>query len=347
MKESKKKSKIGVSEIAEMLGISKSTVSRALNNHPKISNETKDKVKKAAIKLGYTPNIPDFMIPDKTKAISVIVPDINDSYIRDIISGVESFFNEKGYDVLISNTSDSPEKVDQALELTKNMDISGVILFVFDKNFTGDTLMSLKNVRIPFVLIHEGDKDITAGKVIPDILQGTIKATQHLITYDNKKIALLLHSDNNTVCSEMLSGYRYALQEAGITVSDKLVKYRNTSTTRINKSLNELFSEDEFPDAIITRSPLAAFQSINYLKSKNLEVPGDVMVVSLGTETFSSFCSPGLASIQLNGHETGIDASKLLFENIISLNAPPKTIVRPVHFIIKGSAMRRRRTGEQ
>lgn len=345
MNKKTKKNKVGVGQIAEILNVSKSTVSRALNNHPKISRETKERVKQVAIKLGYTPNIPDFMIPDKSKAIAVIVPDINDSYCRNIINGVESFYTEKGYDVLISHAGNSIDKAQSVLELTKNLDISGVVLFVFDKGFPADDLMKLEKAAIPFVLLHQGDNDIAAGKVIPDVLQGTIKATQHLIAYGNKRIALLLHSPNDTICSEMLSGYKSALQESGIALSEDLIKFRNTVPSRINENLNELFSGIEFPDAVITRTPLAAFQTINYLKSKSLQVPDDVMVVSLGSETFSSFCSPGIASIQLNGQEIGIDASKLLFERIESLNTAPETIIRPVQFIIKGSAMRRRKKG--
>lgn len=345
MKKNTRKGKVGVGEIADILNISKSTVSRALNNHPKISDKTKERVKQVAIKLGYTPNIPDFMKPVQAKIIMIIVPEIDNSYYRDIIKGIESFFNETGYEVLISNVKNSVGQAKSLLELSKKLNPSGVILVVFNKDFPTEDLNELDKNAIPFVLIHQSDDDIVARKVIPDVLQGTMKATQHLIAYKNKRIALLLHSRNDTICSEMLSGYKSALQESGIELSEDLIKFRNTVASRINENLHELFSKDEFPDAVITRTPRAAFQSINYLKSKNLQVPDDVMVVSLGSEIFSSFCSPGIASIELNGKEIGLDASKLLFERIESLNTSPKTIIRPVQFIIKGSAMRRRKKG--
>jgi LacI family transcriptional regulator len=340
-----KKGKVGVSEIADILGVSKSTVSRALNNHPKISKATKDKVKQVAIKLGYTPNIPDLMAPDQVKVIIVIIPEIETGYYREIINGAESFLKENDFEVLISVVNNSIGQVKSMVHLSKSIDASGIVLFVFDKTMPIAELISSEEKTLPFVLIHQGDNDVLADKVIPDIYQGVIKATRHLINNGSSKIALLLGAPAHTICFDMLNGYKAALQETGTSFAEELVKYRNLTLAGTKENLIELFSGDEVPDAIIAMSPHVASQSVKFLKDRGLKVPEDVMIVSLGGDSYSPLNSQGIASIKLNGREIGIDASRLLLERIKSPEKTPETIIKPVNFIIKGSAIRVRGSG--
>jgi len=335
-----KKGKIGIGQIAEILNVSKSTVSRALNNHPKISRETKDKVKQAAIKLGYTPNIPDLMTPDQAKVIVLIVPEIENSYFREIVNGVHSFYAQQEYEVLVSIVNNSVDQVKSILKLSKKLSVSGIILFVFDKALPIEEIIGTNEKTPPFVFIHQGDNDVVAGKVIPDIFQGVIKATRHLVNNGRSRIALLLGTPGFTICHEMLNGYKAALQETDSLFSEELIKYGNAKPTGIKENLNELFSYADFPDAIITQSPIVAFQTIKFLKDRNLKVPEDVMIVCLGSELYSPLISPGIASIQLKGSEIGVDAARLLLEQIDNPEKPPETIIKPVNFIIKGSAIR-------
>ena len=345
MNKKAKKSKVGVGQIAEILNVSKSTVSRALNNHPKISRATKERVKQAALKLGYTPNIPDLMAPDQVKVIVVIVPEIETGYYREIVKGVKYFFNEHGFEVLISVVNNSAGQLKSMVHLSKSIDAAGIVLFVFDKTLPIAELTGLEEKTLPFVLIHQGDNDVVAGKVIPDIYQGVIKATRHLINNGSSKIALLLGAPDHTICFDMLNGYKAALQEMETPFSEELVKYRNFTTAGTKENLIELFSGDEVPDAIISMSPIVASQSVKFLKDRSLKIPGDVMIVSLGGESYSPLNRQGIASIQLNGKEIGIDASRLLLESIESPEKPPETIIKPVNFIIKGSAIRVRNSG--
>lgn len=335
-----KKSKVGVEQIAGILNISKSTVSRALNNNPRISQATKDRVKQVALELGYTPNIPDLMAPEKSKTIVVIVPEIETGYHREIIQGIQSFYQDKGFQILISDVNNSQNQLKSAVQLSENIPVSGIILLAFDKALAIGELMNPGKQALPFVLIHQGEENVVASKVIPDLFQGVAKATKHLIKSHHSKIALLLHSPGDIICSEMLNACKAAFNEQEIIFSDEMIKFKNETPSGIKENLSNLFSGNEIPNAIITRTPQITTQVLNFMAEKNLKVPEDVMIVSLGSESNPALNSIGIATIQIDGKEIGVDAASLLFEQINSPEKTPKTIIKPVNFIIKSSAIR-------
>ena len=335
-----KKSKVGVGEIADFLNISKSTVSRALNNSPKISVATKEKVKKAAIKLGYKWNVPDLMVSGELKVIVALVPEIESSYYRNIIRGIESYINPKGYHLLLSTLNNSAEEVEIKIQMTHKADVSGVVLVVFDKRIAVADIVAGAAVNLPVVILHQGEEDINIDKVIPDIFQGVIKATDYLIKNSCRRIALLLHSPEDIISAEMLNGFKSAYAESKINFDKSIVLYGNDDITQSKRNINELFSGGDFPDAIITRTESLALQLMAFLKDRGVQIPEDVMVVSLDADISTPLCGPGIASVQIDGNQIGVDAARLLINRIENPDTNYETVIEPVNFILKGSAMR-------
>ena len=338
-----KKSKIGVGEIADFLGVSKSTVSRALNNSSKISVATKEKVKKAAIKLGYKWNVPDLMVSDEFKVIVALVPEIESSYYRNIIQGIASYIKPKAYHLLLSPLNNAAEEVEMKVQMTHKVDVSGVVLAIFDERIAIADIMAGAAANLPMVILHQGKEDVNIDKVIPDIFQGVIKATDYLIKNKCEYIALLLHSPEDVICAEMLNGFKSAYTESNTDFEKSIVLYGNNDKTQWKRNLNELFSGGDFPDAIITRTEFMAHQLMAFLKDKDIQTPENVMIISLNANSDSPLYSPGIASIQADGNQIGADAARLLINRIENPELNYETVIEPVNFILKGSAIRMRK----
>jgi len=311
-----------------------------LNNSPKISVATKEKVKKAAIKLGYKWNVPDLMVSDEFKVIVALVPEIETSYYRNIIRGIESYINPKGYHLLLSTLNNSVEEVELKIQMTHKVDVSGVVLVVFDKRIPVADIVAGAAVNLSMVILHQGEDEINIDKVIPDIFHGVIKATDYLIKNNCQSIALLLHSPDDVICAEMLNGFKSAYSESKTNFDESIVLYGNDDITQLKRNLNELFSGTDFPDAIITRTKSLAYQLMAFLKDRGVQILEDVMVASFDANLDGPQCSPGIASIQVDGNQVGVDAARLLINRIENPDINYETVIEPVNFILKGSAIR-------
>ena len=181
-KKENKKTNITVQDIAESINISASTVSRALNNHPKISQVTKEKVWNAAKKLGYQPNIPAYMTRENTKTICFIVPDITNSFYLDAINSVQKFASNINYNLYIAHSNNSINIEKAYCSSMINLNVEGLIVALFDKSADISHLDEFLNSNTPIVLINKTYKTLNACNIIPDILHGTYKAVSHLIS---------------------------------------------------------------------------------------------------------------------------------------------------------------------
>jgi len=336
----KKKTNITVQDIAESINISASTVSRALNNHPKISQRTKEKVWKAAKKLGYQPNIPAYMSPNHTKTICFIVPEINNPFYQDAIDSIQVYAMNKKYNLYIANSNNS-----LAIEKTYshsiiNLNVEGVIVALFDKSADISHLNEFLDHNIPTVFINKTDQTLKATQIIPDILHGTYKAVNHLLSMGCKNIYIFTGDLKNPLYTDMVEGYRSALSESDIKFEKNQIISGSLSQDDINYSLNKLFNQSNIPDGIISPNTAVSTQIISWLKSKGYEIPKDVLLVSFEKNKYNACNTPALSTVQMSGSKTGKIAAEKLFKQIEKGKIVEETIIIPAKFIIKGSTMR-------
>lgn len=333
---SKKKSNITVNDIAKAVNISASTVSRALNNHPKISQKTKEKVWKTAKKLGYFPNIPAYMQKQKSNIVLLLVDNLEKSATHDFIVSAQNKLTQKGFEPLIKFISKNEHGYFSIIHTIKTVETIGIISLLEENKFTEEDYQLIIDLKLPLITFNKINSEIHHTNIIPDWYNGAYLATNHLITQGAKNILLIVDKYENSIYKELKNG-----SETAISNSCELTILRSDSNKRsIQFEIDELLKRNENIDGIICSNNLIAHQSINYLKSKNIEVPTKVMLVSFGNELScmnSSF--PRATTVEYSSENLGIIAAKELIKLANNNPLENKLIVEPVKLIIRDSSM--------
>jgi LacI family transcriptional regulator len=335
-----KKNKPRVQDIAAIINTSASTVSRALNNHPKISQQTKEKVWDAAKKLGYQPNIPAYMSQDKTKTICFMVPDLNSIFYRDAILSIQEFYKTKGYNLYIAFTNNTLDVEKTYSNSLIDLNIEGIIVAIFDKSADTEHLSQFINQKIPLVFINKSNHTPSSCKIIPDISHGAYKAVSHFISMKCKDIALFTANLNSSFFADIVNGYTEAMQEAGLKINTESVNSATINQEEIDKRLDNLVKKSKLPDAILATSANVSNLIMNWLNKKNMNAPNDILLVSFNNDKSLSVGASTLSSVQFSGSEIGDLAAKKLYEQINKDIIIDETIIIPAKFIIKSSSLK-------
>jgi LacI family transcriptional regulator len=241
------KAKATLKQIAKELNVSVSTVSKALNDSPEISEQTKGKIKEYAKLKNYKPNVIGLNLKNrKTKTIGVIIPDILNSFFAKVFSGIEKVADEKGYNVIMCISNESLEKEAHTLEILSNGTIDGFILSVSEeaqKQNSYDHFKEIINDGTPIVMFDRTAEGIDCDKVIVDDFDSALDSTQRLIDLGCKNIALLSSVDNLNVGKLRFEGYLKALEKNNIPVNNKLI-VRTDSEEDLKVQMEEVFANN-------------------------------------------------------------------------------------------------------
>lgn len=342
LKKGGKTKSVGVQDIAEKLKISTSTVSRALNDHPKISQETKDKVLDAARKMGYNPSLPNLMVPDKSDIVALIVPDVETVFYRKIIEGIREELGNNNLNLMVFISQKDEKTVEKLQDNCLKMNIQGVIYVSYSKNVSLPHLNRLHDSNIPCVLINYTQEDFPFTYVIPDIFQGAYDLTTHFLESGCHSLAFFAGGDPNDIINDTITeGFQSALTGKNIETSNKNVFFiPGADRHGIFKQLKKMFNSDHLPDGLIASSPEIAFIILDFLNGNNVRVPEDVFLAVIGEDQDPYFFKPSLSRLVLPGNHLGQIAAGELLKQIKDTNHRQRTVVLPVKFIIKNSTLR-------
>ncbi len=335
-----KKKNVTIKDIAEAVNISLSTVSRALNNHPKISQSTKEKVWNAAKNLGYQPNLPAYMKVDKNRTICLLLPVLNSQFYIDMVESIQNTAKERGYSLYIAYTNKDPEIEKTYAQSLINMNIEGVIAVIFDKSTPIDHLNQFVKYNIPTVFINNSDQEQSGSTVIPDVSHGTYKAVNHLFSMKAKNILLFAGNPNNPFYADMIEGYKNAYADADEEYSKDHIIIKDFDNIRLIDHLNKLYTKSKLPDGIISPGNTLSNQIIEWLKSKGLSTPKDMLLIGFSNHKNEAANPSQLTSIHFSGSEIGNRAIAELFKMIENKKIENNTLIIPSKFIIKNSTLK-------
>ena len=314
------KSKATLKQIAAELHVSVSTVSKALNDSPEISEQTKIKVKEYAKLKNYKPNIIGLNLKNrKTKTIGVIIPNILNSFFAKVFTGIEKVAEEKGYNVLTCISNESLEKEINTLEMLSNGTIDGFILSVSEeaqKLNEFSHFNDIINEGTPIVMFDRTSDEVNCDKVIVDDFESSINATQHLITTGCKKIALFSAIDNLSVGKLRAQGYYKALEKNKITINSDLIILAD-SEDDFDAKAKLLFKENKI-DGIFAVDEHASVSAIKLGLKNGYKIPEELSVVGFADGVWSRRLSPSLSTISQHGPEIGEAAANLLIAELES-----------------------------
>lgn len=327
-------------DIARMLGVSKSTVSRALKDHPDISEATKLEVRRIAKKLNYIPNsLAANFRNRKTRIIGMIIPEISSFFFPTVINAVEEIVHEKGYNLIILQSKESLEREIENLNILISNNVEGILVSVSWNTNNYEHLQQIMDMNMPIVFFDKIIKELKADMVLVDDVTASFKAVKHLIEKGRRRIAICAGNSNLLICQNRLQGYKTALIQAGIPFDEMLIS--NADTLEITEEQVLAFMElPSPPDAIFAISDSTLTGVMKALYKKNLSIPDDVSVIAFCEEPFRSIYNPKITSIDPMGAEIGRMAANLLFdklEDITSVSTPPRVVYLDSSIVEGGS----------
>ncbi|MES2240363.1 MAG: LacI family DNA-binding transcriptional regulator [Bacteroidota bacterium] len=335
---------ITLKEIANKLGISITTVSKALKNYPDVSKKTKKAVIELAHNLHYTPN--SFAVNLRTKeskTIGLIIPEVVHHFFSNVINAIIDEAEKNGYLVIILQSNESIELERKQVELLINKRVDGILISLSNESNNDKHIQEIINRNIPFVMFDKISKLSKCSKVIIDDQKAAFDAVQHLIDNGCRKIAHIRGPLNPQNSIDRFIGYKKALEKNNITFDSKLVYSCEHVTFQEGYDFaKQIIDEHSDIDGIFTITDLVAVGVLSYLNDHGIKIPEKVAVIGFSNWFMSQVVTPKLSTVDQPSHEMGLKAFNLLLEEINyhkeDKKIEPKTIVLETSIIARESS---------
>ncbi|REL33172.1 LacI family transcriptional regulator [Rhodohalobacter sp. SW132] len=341
-----KSKKTTIHDIAKHLNITASTVSRALKNNSRISDATIKSVREAAKELNYQPNnIAAALRKGKSNIVGIIIPMADRNFFASIIRGIEEIVNDAGYNVIICQSNDSPEKEKANISTLLESQVDCIIASYAKKTTDFSHYKEIVERDVPLILfdrLHESLELLDVDAVVIDDYLGSYKATQHLIEQGCRKIVHFSGPQHVSIYKERTRGYMEALIQNGISLDKSLVLESNLKLDAGKQLANDLLTWQELPDAIFSASDYAAMGAMGVLKKNQVKIPEQIAIVGFSNEPFTSFVEPSLSTVDQHSKKMGEYAARIFLDimnNNNKTHTPTKTVLKP-ELIIRNSSLK-------
>ncbi len=311
------KSAATIRDIALILGISKSTVSRALNDHYDVNPETARKVRELAIQIDYHPNLlAQHLKQQRTNTIGVVIPDTVNRFFAKAIGGIQQVANQAGFNVIICQSNETMSLERNNLKTLMASKVDGLLISVSRETDRHDHLQYAIDKEVPIVLFDRIVEELQASQVYSDNYEISFQATEHLLTQGCKRIAFIAGPRHLYNSRNRLNGYLAALKKHNINISESLIVDSNYGTNDVEEYMRHLLNLRQKPDGIFAINDMAAMEIIHILKKRGLSVPKDVAVLGFNNETICRLVEPSLSSIDHPAFDMGAAATEILLRQI-------------------------------
>ena len=333
------KKPLNIGEFAKLSGVSKTTVSMAFNDDPRIPQKTKEKVLKAAKKFGYQPSmVARSLRSKKTKAIGLRLPSITNPFFPQIVKGVEDAALKNGYSVIFCNFDEEIEKESLYFQMFENRWIDGIIF----SGVTGDKqeinyIEEIQKKGIPIVFIDRGLEGHFSDVVMIDNDEATYKGTKYLLDLGHKRIGFVNGPTEIRLFAKRLKGHKKALQEKRVELDESLIVEGEQSSKTAESAVRQFLAQTLSPTAIFTTSDLVAIAVLRAVQKSGLKVPEDISVMGFDDIPLASLVNPSLTTIAQPIQEIGREAFKLLIDRIERKDSPKRKIVLDTKLVVRES----------
>lgn len=335
------KGNVTIKDIARELKISPSTVSRALNDHPDISPETKKLVNSLAEKWQYVPNpIALSLKGGSTRIIGVVIPEIIHHFFSTVISGIEDYANLKSYNVMICQSNETYEGEVKSIETLVSSHVDGILVSITKLTRNMEHFHALRKRGIPTVFFDRICEELESDRVIVDDEEGSYKAVKHLILEGRKRIIHLSGPPNLQIAKGRIDGYIRALNEFRIPVNEENI-VKCDAKDEADWIIPSLLKRNPRPDAFFSVNDLTAAQTMKIVKKHGFRVPDDIAIVGFTNGSICDLTDPELTTVDQHGYEMGQEAARLLIDRIKDKSLPYQTRIIRTELIIRESSRRK------
>ena len=294
-------------ELAEILGLSVTTVSRVLNGKAKkyrISATTEQKVLKIAKEHNYIPNkIARSLKMAKTETLGLIIPDISNPFFADLAKSIELEARTKGFSIILCDSREDLSVEKEQIYLLLGHKVDGIIIAPVGTNF--DHLVDVHESGLPMVIVDRYSPDWNLPYITSDNYSGAFDAVNHFISMGHRKIACIQGIKDSQPNKERVLGYVDALEQNGINLDESFITGEDFSTETGYKQTRVLFSVDNPPTAIFALSNLISLGVIKAVSEMGLKIPDDVSLICFDEQPYSAYLETPLTTIEQKKSEMG------------------------------------------
>ncbi|PKQ43598.1 LacI family DNA-binding transcriptional regulator [Confluentibacter flavum] len=335
------KKKTTIKDIANVLGITPSAVSKALSNHPRISDKTKTAVLQIAQNLNYQPNhLASALRKGKSNLVGVIIPKANSHFFSSIIEKIEEVLNEKGYNVIIAQSNESYNKECKSIDALLYTQVDGIIASMANETVKLDYYEKIKSKGIPLILFDRGENDLNVDYVGIDDYLSSHLVIEHLVEQGCKRIAHIAGFSHTRIYKNRIRGYRDALEKFGLPIEDSLIIESNLGIEDGRRIMQQLLEQKNKPDAVYAAGDYAALGALQVLQENHINVPEDIALVGFTNEPFTSLVTPSITSVEQHSEQIGKVAAETLLKRLDSPNEKVSLnkLILPAELIIRSSS---------
>jgi LacI family transcriptional regulator, repressor for deo operon, udp, cdd, tsx, nupC, and nupG len=333
-----KRHQVTIMDIAHELGISKSTVSRALSGHTDIHEGTRQVVLELAKNLEYQPNpLANALLKSKTNLIGIIVPEFRHYFFPATTVGAQEVLMEAGYNVMICQSGDSYETEVRNTKALLNSRVDGLLVSLTSQTNNFDHFRAVIRRNVPLVFFNRVCTEIETSQVVVDDYEGSVAAVEHLIAQGYRRIAHLGGPTTLQISKLRLQGYLDTLRKHQIQPSEELIINYDLTQEKARIYANHLLNLAQPPDAIFAINDPTAIEIMLIAKARGIRIPEELGVVGFSNDPISAIIEPALTTLSQPVHEMGRKAAQLLIDQIN--NAPTSKYILPTELIIRGSSL--------
>ena len=333
---------VTIKDIARKFRCSPSTVSRALNNHPLINEDTRRNIQEYAQKVGYQRNSVSLSLRNSRSAtLGVIVPSISHFHETSMIEGLHNVLQPEGYMMSICVTNESYELEKQYLEKLLANRVEGIFLSISQETYDSGHYEHLESVvqrNIPLIFIDREYDGIDAISITMDDYAGAFAATEHLILRGCQRIAHLKGPNGLTVSERRFKGYKDCLEKYQMPLDEKLIINTNFKASSAIAPTEELMSQPNPPDGIFGVNDDVCIAAMHVILNMGFSIPQQVAIVGFDDLPFSSYITPSLSTVNRSGKLIGSEASRIFLNNNNTVLNKSESIILSPQLIIRQSA---------
>ena len=332
-------------DIAQELGVSNSTVSRALHNHPDINPDTRKAILDKALELDYQPNqLAHSLVKSRTNTIGIVVPEFLTQFFPNVIVGAQQVLRQADYNLMIMQSGESYEtEVANTKALLANR-VDGLLASMSHETNNYDHFRTFEKRDIPVVYFNRVIEGLGTHKVVANDYQGAFLAVEHLILNGYRRIAHLGGPLNLLISQERLRGYREALQKYGHPLLPELIIHGDFTAQKAVIYGQHLLDMAQPPDAIFAVNDPTAIEILTLARLKGIRVPEELGVVGFSDDPIAVHIGNGLTTVKQPTTQIGEAAANLMLGMLRGEDEflPPKTVVLEAELVVRGSSVRNR-----
>lgn len=333
-------SQLTIKSLAGKLGLSTSTVSKALKDSHEISADTKKKVQEMARELGYVPNpYASSLRGRKSKTIAVVLPEVANSFFSLSIKGIEAVAQEKGYHVLISLTNESYEKEREILKAFLSGRVDGILISISQETVQGDHITEMIEHGIPVVFFDRVLPDLQAARITTNDYESSYQATQHLVNCGCRQINFLAIPESLAISQERMAGYKQALSDNNIPFKASDIVSCNNDNDKDYDIVHQLLQREQRPDGILASVEKLTTAIYEAARSLQLSIPGQLKVICFSNLPTAPILNPSLTTVTQPAFEMGQAAATLLLKRLEkrNINIDQEHMVIPSTLVVRAS----------